>query len=62
MTTVELTNEDALLFVAFQKRYALIKLLESIGAFDIKNGSITLNFGPAGEIGSVDKNIHYRPL
>lgn len=59
-TTIELTPQDALLFVAFQKRYAFIELLESIGAFDIRSGSLTIHFDNVGRLSTVDKNIHYR--
>lgn len=57
---VELNNEDALLFVKFQKRHAFIKLMESMGAFDIKSGSLTIHFDQYGGIGSVDVNRHFR--
>ena len=61
MNTIELTNEDALLFAQFQKRYAFIKLLESLGAFDIKSGNIKINFDEIGAIGVVEVNRYYRP-
>jgi len=59
-TAIYLTNEEALLFIEFQKRYAFIKLLESIGAFDLRSGSITIHFDALGAIGSVDKQEHFR--
>ncbi len=59
-TRIELTNEEALLFVQFQKRYAFMKLLESLNAFDIKSGFITIHFDNLGGIGSVDVQKHYR--
>lgn len=49
-----------MLFVQYQKRYAFMKLLESIGAFDVKNGYITIHFDNIGGIGSVDVQRHYR--
>lgn len=55
LTKIELTSEDAIMFVNFQKRYAFIKLLESIGSFEIKGGSITIHFDNLGCIGAVDK-------
>lgn len=60
-TTVELTKEDALLFVEFQKRHALFALLESLGAFAIRNGSVTINFDSMGAISSVNKHETFRP-
>lgn len=59
-TLIELTPEDALLFISFQKRYAFMQLLESVEAFDIKSGSITIHFDSMGRISTVDKNTHYR--
>lgn len=60
LTIVELTPEDALLFMQFQKRYAFIQLLESVGAFDIKSGHITIHFDNLGGIGSVDIERHHK--
>lgn len=63
-TTIELTQEDALLFVAFQKRHAFMQLLDSIGVFDTRSGTVTLaiNFDAMGAIGSVEATTkkHYR--
>lgn len=59
-TPVYLSNEEALLFIEFQKRYAFMKLLESIGAFQIRSGSVTIHFDALGGIGSVDKQEHYK--
>lgn len=58
---VELTPQDALLFVSFQKRYAFFQLLEMMHVFDLKNGSITVNFDPKGAISSVEKKEVVRP-
>lgn len=60
MTPIFLTPEEAILFVQFQKHFALVQLLESIKAFDIKNGSVTLHFDSYGKIASIDKNEHLR--
>ncbi len=60
LTIVNLTPEDAKLFVEFQRRYAFMKLLDSLGAFDIKSGFLTVHFDNLGEIGSVDVQKHYR--
>jgi hypothetical protein len=60
MEKIELTKRDAEMFIEFQKHYALIGLLNSIKAFDIKGGSVTIHFGSMGEIKTVDKHEYYR--
>lgn len=60
LVKIELSEADARLFIAFQKRYAFTKLLEEMGAFDIKNGSIEVHFGNMGEIAKIDIHSHYR--
>ena len=59
-TTIFLTPEDAVLFIAFQKRFAFIKLLEETGALDLRNGSLELHFDHTGAISSVDIHRHLR--
>lgn len=60
-TSVQMTTADAQLFVEMQKHYAFVKLMESIGAFEIKSGSVTVHFDALGAIGSVDIQRHFRP-
>lgn len=60
LTIVHLTDEQARLFIKFQKHHALIGLLESIGAFDIRDGNIKIHFNHLGEIKVVDKYECYR--
>lgn len=60
-TIIELSNEDALAFVAFQKRYAFFQLLDSLDVFEIRNGSVTVNFNDMGAISTVTLNKVYRP-
>lgn len=38
----------------------LMKLLESLGAFNIRGGSITINFDYEGNITGVDKKEHFK--
>lgn len=57
---VELSPEDAVLFKEYMKRYAFMKLLESIGAFNMKSGSLVVHFDNLGQIASIDKQEHYR--
>ena len=58
---VEMSEYEAKVFIDFQKHYALIMALEGIMAFDVRNGSITINFDALGRIGSIDKWEQYRP-
>ncbi len=53
LTSVDLTNEEALLFIQFRKRQAFMELIESVGGFDIKNGVLKLNFNSHGGVSSV---------
>lgn len=60
-TPVYLTPDECEQFVIFQKHRALIGLLDSIGAFNITNGSIRIHFGSLGRIVGLDKQEHYKP-
>lgn len=42
------------------KQIQFVKLMESLGVFDIKNGSVRINFNDAGEIGVVEVNRTFR--
>lgn len=55
-TAIYLSDIEALQFVQFQKHYALIGLLESVKAFDIKSGSITIHFDKIGQIKGLEKH------
>lgn len=57
---VALSPEEALLFIEFQKQFSFIKLMHSLGVFDIRNGSVKINFNNQGEIGVVEINRTYR--
>lgn len=59
MTTIELTNQEAEQFIEFRKHYYLFELLKTVGAFDIKNGSVTINFNYLGQAKSVNKIENY---
>lgn len=43
------------------KHNLLIEFLESVDAFNIKNGTVTINFDGSGVISSVEVKKHYRP-
>lgn len=60
LTTINLTPADALLFIQYQKRYAFMKLLEDVGAFDIRSGSIEVHFDNLGGIAKVDVHKHFK--
>lgn len=53
LTTIQLTEQEAKLFVMMQ-------LLQSLGVFDIKSGSVTIHFDKDGKIGSVEINKTYK--
>lgn len=53
MTIVEMTDEDARLFLMFRQHQSRFKLLLEGGVFDIKSGQATISFKPTGEIGSI---------
>lgn len=61
LTPVYLSAADIVAFKKFQKHYALIGLLDSLGVFDITSGSAEIHFDSMGNIGSVDVRRHYRP-
>lgn len=60
-TTIYLTDEEAKRFITFQKYYALIGLLESVKAFDIRGGNITIHFNKDGLIQGLDKKEYFAP-
>jgi len=55
-TIIYLTPIDAELFVKFQKYHQLFQLLVDKGVFNQKNGNVLLNFGPNGEISSIERH------
>jgi hypothetical protein len=56
---VELTEEECSQFRMFQEHFALFKILNDRGIFDIRSGSCTIHFSRLGEIVSVEKTEHY---
>lgn len=58
--TIFLTEEEAKRFVQFQKHYAIIGLLESVDAFKLINGSVTIHFDALGKIGAIEKHQDFR--
>ena len=60
LIAIQLTEADAKKFVQFQKHYALLGLLESIGAFQIKDGNVKIHFDHSGQIKAIDKFENFR--
>lgn len=60
-TPVFLTEEEAKRFISFQKHYALIGLLESVGAFNIRSGDLTIHFNALGKISGLEKREFFKP-
>ena len=60
LVAVQLTEEDAKLFLIYQKRYQFMKLLESLGVFDLKNGSAEIHFDNLGQIAKIDLHSHIK--
>jgi len=50
---VEMTEEDAALFVRFRKFQHAIELLDENGVVGLKNGSVTLHYDKFGTIRTV---------
>jgi hypothetical protein len=57
MTTIELTDEDALAFVEYRKKQKLFEDLLKAGVFDIRGGNAVLHFDGIGNLIKVEKNI-----
>lgn len=64
MTTISLSDEDAVLFIAFQKRYEviapLVGYMDSLNLIDLKNMSIVLDIDPQGVVGHMAITRHFR--
>jgi hypothetical protein len=55
-TSVEMTDEDALLFVWVQQNWDKLNVLKEVGVFGTKNGSITLHFDALGMLMLIESN------
>lgn len=56
MYNLELTKEEADLFVEFRKHEILFKILLDSGVFDTKNGSAVLSFNSSGNLMQINFN------
>ena len=57
MTTITLTDEQAALFIIFEKHYHTIAFMIACGVFDIAIGEATLKFSKGGTLVAVEKNL-----
>lgn len=60
LTTIQLTSEEAKLFTQFQKRFAFMQLMESLGIFEIRSGKVEIHFSVKGEIVGIDIHRSYK--
>lgn len=61
LTIVHLDPQQAALFIEFQKRYAFVKAIESVGGFDVRSGFIKVHFDAIGQIGAIEVSKNYKP-
>lgn len=54
LITIEITDNEALLFKEFQKHHAIFTTMQEKGIFDIQFGKATLNFA-FGELQNIIK-------
>lgn len=59
MDEIKIINVPILTELTPQQVY-LIKLLETLKVFEMKSGSVTINFNAQGQIGSVEKKELFR--
>jgi len=55
-TSIEMTDEDAQLFVWVQQNWDKLNILKQAGVFCTKNGSIILHFDALGMLMQVESN------
>lgn len=58
---ISLSPKEYHLFLQFQKRIIFMTMLETAGAFAIRNGSLEAHFDSKGDIVKIDVHQHYRP-
>ncbi len=59
LIVVQFTPEQAKEAALLNKHYTFIKLLESVGVFELKSGTVTINFDKFGRVGNIDINKHF---
>ncbi len=64
MTVIELTDDEARLFIEFRKRQEfighLVGYMESLNVFDLKNTSVTLDIDNIGIVSHMSVTRHFR--
>lgn len=64
MTNVQLTDEDALLFIQFQKNYQILApivgYMTSLKIIDISNSQLVLDIDSQGKVGHMAITKHFR--
>jgi hypothetical protein len=54
-------DEEAKKFLLFQQYYDIFNFMLVSGAFEVKKGSVTLNFSDIGRISSIEKKEFVYP-
>ena len=57
MTIIELTTEDALLFIKFREHQTVFDIIEKAGVFKVSNGKAVLYFDANGTLCDIDCTI-----
>lgn len=55
--TIELTDQDAELFLKFREHQDSFAVLEKAGVFNIRNGHAVLNFDANGTLGDIECTV-----
>ena len=53
---IYIPDEEAKKFILFQKHYSLFSILLEKGAFDVKSGSVQLNFDHNGLLQTIQRS------
>lgn len=56
-----MTPQDAALFVMFQEHYHKISFMIAQGAFEVRHGSVIVNFDKDGNISSLERRLFSYP-
>lgn len=57
MITIDLTNEEAILFRKFREYQDLFTILLDSGTFETANGQVILNFNEGQTLTHINKNV-----
>lgn len=57
MTTIELNDKEAAQFLEFRKNQSFWSTLIEQGLFSMRNGSITIHYGPNGQASVETKHL-----